>query len=375
MKICFVALSIYACLSKSKTIETIGGSEVQQIFIGKALRDRDYEVSYITQDHGQRERQTIEGLTCYKSFKPDEGILGIRFFYPRLYKIWKALITANADVYFVRCASFLVGILAVFCKIYGKKFIFCGASATDFMPKSVLVPTLRDKLLYTYGLRRAHAIIVQSDAQKKLLWENFHLRGYLIRNFSPNKVSQLPVSEREYILWVSKIRALKRPMQFIRLAEAFPDEKFVMIGGPKKRDPDLFNKIEKEARKVDNLDFLGFQTLETTERYFDKCKVFVSTSKYEGFPNTFLQAWSRGVTVISYVDPDNIIKNNNLGLVVGSERQLREALASFLANPSRNDGPILKYFKKNHSSRIIDQYRLLLNNIFVTRTEASFSRF
>lgn len=130
-----------------------------------------------------------------------------------------------------------------------------------------------------------------------------------------------------------------------------------MIGGPAEgKDASLFDKIRKMAAQVTNLSFLGFQPLDITESYFDKCKIFVNTSVYEGFPNTFLQSWNRGIPVLSYVDPDNVIRKNKLGLVVDSDRQLHESLSEFLSNPSWDYGHILDYFTKNHSSKIMDQY-------------------
>ena len=364
MKICFVAGDIYPCLAKKSAIKTIGGAQLQQIFIGKGLRDRGHDVSYITLDYGQDEGEIIDGLKIIKSYKPAEGLFGIRFYYPRLYKIWQALKRANADVYYVRCAGFLTGVLAVFCKMYNKRYVFAGASDTDFIPQQVRLPILRDKILYKYGLRNAHGIIAQSNKQKNLLLKHFMLTCSVIRNFSPYSPKQLPMSNRNYILWVSTIRTLKRPLQFIKLAEAFPSEKFVMIGGPSSgKEVSLFDVIQKRAEQVKNLSFLGFQFLEVTESYFDRCKIFVNTSVHEGFPNTFLQAWRRGIPVISYVDPDHVISKNRLGFVVTSEQQLHKALSDFLSNPLLENGSILDYFTKNHSSEIIEQYCLLLDDL------------
>jgi len=364
MKICFVAPNSYPCLAQKNAIKSIGGAELQQIFIGKGLRGRGYDVSYITLDYGQPEGELIEDLRVIKSFEPEEGLFGIRFYYPRLYKTWKALKRANADVYYVRCASFLVGVLAIFCKMYGKRYVFAGAHDTDFIPQQFRFITRRDKILYKYGLKHAHAIFVQSNKQKNQLWKNFSLHSTVARNFFPFHPVQLPASQRKYILWVSTIRTWKRPLQFIKLAEAFPSEKFVMIGGPAAgKDASLFDGIQKKAEQVKNLSFLGFQILDVTESYFDRCKIFVNTSVYEGFPNTFLQSWSRGIPVISYVDPDNVIQKNKLGVVVTSERQLHKSLSEFLSNPSWESGPILDYFTQNHSSKVVDQYCILFNNL------------
>lgn len=377
MKICFVAFNIYPLLANKKDIKIIGGAELQQCYIGKGLKDKGYRVFYVTRDYGQTDGEELNGLVVLKTYKPNEGIFGLRFFFPRLYKTWKALRKADADVYFVRSDTYLVGILAVFCKIYSKKLIFCAAHDVNFIPNQFRMKTkyrmvkIRDKYLYLYGLRRADFIIVQSKLQKKLLWENFNLKGTIIRNFHPLKTVKLPDSQRKYILWVATLRAWKRPEQFLNLAKAFPHEKFIMIGGRDLKDGYLYNEIKTLAERIENLRFLGFQPLDVTEAYFDQCKVFINTSKYEGFPNTFLQAWRRGIPVISYVDPDNVIQSKKLGKVVHSEKDLYRALSEILSDTSCELDHIRDYFLQNHSSNTIDEYSLILESIFPSKQRFS----
>jgi glycosyltransferase involved in cell wall biosynthesis len=222
---------------------------------------------------------------------------------------------------------------------------------------------IRDKYLYLYGLRRADLIIVQSKIQKMLLWDNFRLKGALIRNFHPSRPVRLPDSKRRCILWVATIRSWKRPVQFINLAKAFPNEQFFMIGGRDLKDGYLYDEIQQRAEKIENLQFLGYQPLEVTETYFNQCKVFVNTSKYEGFPNTFLQAWRRGISVISYVDPDDVIKTNRLGKAVQSETELSSALEEILSGPYSEPRHIQDYYVRNHSIKTIDKYCTVLEEI------------
>lgn len=364
MKICFISGNIYPYLSGMYIEEKIGGAEVQQVSISRGLQETGHHVVFVTQDYGQHEAENINGFKIYKTFKANTGIPVFRFLYPRLTKIWQALIRSNADVYYTRGAGFLPGILAIFCSIHDKRFIFAGASETDFIPGKLLIRTMRDKILYRYGIKRASAVIVQSETQKKLLWNNFGISGRVIRNFLNEPGIIIDDSSRKYILWVSTIRDIKQPMHFIRLAKSFPSEQFVMIGGMDNFQKQLFKEVQERAAEPQNLQFLGFQPFDETEKYFNRAKVFINTSMHEGFPNTFLQSWRRGIPVVSYVNPDNLITENGLGYAVSSEKELHNKLLSFLKD-SRifKSSSIVSYYNNNHSSRVIDEYCSLLATI------------
>lgn len=371
-KICLVSPNIIPINSNQNKIEIIGGAELQQYFIGKGLRENGFGISYVTPDYGQPDEENVDGFAIFKTYKPTEGIFGLRFFYPRLHLTWKALKKADADIYFVRAETYLLGIVAFFCKIYKKKLIFSGAHDSNFIPSrfkmttKYKIITVRDKFLYLYGLRRADFVIVQSEYQKNKLWDNFHKKGEIVHSFHPFDPLTLNPSQREYILWVATIRSWKRPSQFISLAKAFPQEKFIMIGGRDFKDRRLYDLIRRQSEKVKNLQFLGYQSIDVTESYFDRCKVFVNTSKYEGFPNTFLQAWRRGIPVISYVDPDGVIQSKKLGEIVKSEDELYRALSETLPGATRAQNHIQNYFVKNHSSKVIDKYSLILKNVLLS---------
>ncbi|MFX0197724.1 MAG: glycosyltransferase family 4 protein [Candidatus Hodarchaeota archaeon] len=366
MKICFVSNPIVDVLIESEKTKSIGGAELQMAFIGQGLKNKGYEISYATRACGNSEDQIVNGMTVYKTFDSNAGVYGLRYFYPRLYKTWMALKRARSDVYYVRCAGHLAGIVALYCKLNKKKFIFATAHDTDIIPDKIRLKSKRDKLLYCYGLRNADAVVVQSEKQKKLLWENFKRTGIVIRSFHPFN-GKCVRQKREFILWVATIRAWKRPLQFIKLAKHFPEEQFLMIGGPAgfptAAEKLLFKEIEEISQNISNLKFLGFQPFEKTESYFDKAKVFVNTSIYEGFPNTFLQAWRRGIQVISYVDPDNIISQNKLGRVVATEGELSEALHEILCFDHSDEDHIKRYFDENHSEKNIERYCSLLDKI------------
>ena len=71
--------------------------------------------------------------------------------------------------------------------------------------------------------------------------------------------------------------------------------------------------------------------------WFDRARIFLNTSSIEGFPNTFLQAWIRGVPVVSFFDPDGLIRRLQLGRVATSIDDMREAIRSLLETDTHRE--------------------------------------
>jgi glycosyltransferase involved in cell wall biosynthesis len=81
-----------------------------------------------------------------------------------------------------------------------------------------------------------------------------------------------------------------------------------------------------EASKLPNLVVLGAVPYAQVGELFDRARLFVNTSSMEGFPNTFLQAWARAVPVVSFFDPDSLIKRLNLGRAVTTTDDMSRAI-------------------------------------------------
>ncbi|VAW13835.1 hypothetical protein MNBD_BACTEROID05-633, partial [hydrothermal vent metagenome] len=165
-------------------------------------------------------------------------------------------------------------------------------------------------------------------------------------------------SSAQTILWVATIKEWKRPEIFIRLAKMFPKEKFVMVGGMSKKSNEYYEKIKDMALKVKNLEFRGYLNLEEVEEEFSRAKIFVNTSVQEGFPNTFLQSWRRGIPVVSYIDPDGIIEKESLGHVVSHEKTMVDGLNHWLMNDQNYSQRIRNIFKTEFDvTKKTDQYQ------------------
>ncbi|MCA9401731.1 MAG: glycosyltransferase family 4 protein [Candidatus Omnitrophica bacterium] len=359
--VCFVAQHVYPVLNPTKS-NFIGGAEVQQVLLAKEFLQNGFNIEFVTQDYGQDDIEFIKGFKVIKTFNPDRGVPVLRFFYPRLTGIWSALKKSSADIFYVRSAGFILAVVVCFAQLSHKKVVYCGADDRDFDLEKLRLPTFRDKVMYVFGLKKANAIIVQNNTQKKLLTKNFRKNGMKIYNGLPANKEEL--ARGDAILWVANIREKKQPKLFLELVKRFPHEQFVMIGGKSVHEDYLYQTVLTEADKLPNLTFKGFLPLEQVEEEFKRAKIFVSTSKSEGFPNTFLQAWRLGIPVASFVDPDDVIKNHRLGLVAKSFSQLERNLQTLLSGKSFSRHHIKKIFTEKFDIAVrAKEYEKVFNQL------------
>lgn len=368
MHICFFALNAYPTLAGTPEAR-VGGAEVQQKFLARYLHKQGHDVSFVVRDHDQEDNIDIDGIKIYKAFKQGVGVPYLRYFHPRITGSWAALKRANADVYYQRCAGMETGLLALFCKLNNKKFIFASGSDSDFQQSQIITASTRDKYIYHYGLARADAIVTQTNTQKKLLAENYAKDSEVISNsWGTDEIIGNLVGVNGYVLWVSTLRAWKRPELFIDLAEKMPAVKFVMVGGAASGEQHVYDKVEARAKKLDNVTFEGFVPFKDVGRYFDGASVLINTSEpKEGFPNAFLQAWQRAIPVVSYFDPDDLIKEEMIGRAVlekdgmfSALRELIEDKAEYVACQER----ARKYFENNHRIDVVGaRYEKLIKGL------------
>lgn len=331
MKVCFVGLDNLPVLAPEYRRHTIGGEAVQQTLLARALARRGHEVSMVVADYGQRDAAEWEAIRVFKAHRPDAGIPVLRFIHPRWTGMWSALTRADADLYYASCAGMHVGLLALFCRRYGRRFVFRTASDTDCDGSRLLVRFARDRWLYAYGLRRAHAILVQSESQAQALARNYGLASrvaaMLVEKPSPDPARDID------LLWVSNIRKVKRPDRILELAERLQQVKIHMVGGPLPGEEALFHHVSLRARAMANVSFHGRLSYWDANELYGRARLLVNTSDVEGFPNSYLQAWIRGVPVVTLIDPDGVIEREGLGIAPKSAAGIPDAIGRLLHDP------------------------------------------
>jgi len=321
-----------------------GGAEYQLSLLAQELLRRGYDVSYVFLDRGKPIQKTsivLKPLHLHKIlrriFSPYHFLLSITLF--------RALTTLKPTYIINRAGTALTGICAFYARRNDCKMIWHIANITDLLPveKYTLktgICTFVHKKLLEYGIRNADHVVAQADYQAAFLSKYYERTADLvIPNFHPRPTDTMRKTLPVKVLWICNIKPKKQPEYFIRLAKALlhrENVRFLMVGRP--GNSDYQNKIDLMVAELNNIKYLGELDIESVNDLLSRCHIFVNTSQFEGFPNTFIQAWFRKVPVVSLsIDPDGVLEMEEIGFYSRSFEQLVKDVDSLAQNGRLRD--------------------------------------
>ena len=310
-RVCRHDVAIYAPFADALYMDgsgrSAGGAETQTWELAHALSERGLRVCHIVHDHKDLPRSNAGNITLVR--QPADAWTRSVFAYTRA--IIRALEEADAEVYIQRTAGFDTGVVATYARARGRNCIFSSSSITDIRPRAPLPP--KALVAFTLGRRLANEIVVQTYDQLDLASRVLHRKARLIRSFC-----RLPATSRlrrRAFLWIGANIEYKNPLAYLELAARIPEAQFWMIatdrGEPWK---DLRRRVEAEAARLPNCELLPARSRSALGELYGQAVAVVNTSRFEGFPNTFLEGWATATPVLSLnVDPDGIIGGHGLG--------------------------------------------------------------
>lgn len=358
LSVCIVSHNAYDTMSGKKA-GFVGGVEWQTSLLARWLVDRGHRVTMITwSDGGPNQEETIAGVRIIKICRKSDGLPGVRFLHPKWTTLNAALRKADADVYYHNCGECVTGQVAMWCKRNNRPFVFTAANDTDCDAKLPTFHYWKDRVLYRYGLRNLSAIVVQTRKQQQMLRDGYQLEAEVIPmpcvGPKPGLSQARPRPASSRVLWVARLCKQKRPDRLMEVAEKMPETTFDVVG-PHYDEPIVRGALE-HAAKLPNVVIHGSQPRpKVAEKYLDAA-LLLCTSDYEGFPNTFLEAWSHGLPIVSTFDPDGLIQSQKLGVVGKSVDDLVMGIRGLLTDNSyyaQISGNALRFFRETHSSDII----------------------
>jgi len=312
MKIIFLLNSYYE--------QICGGSEYQAYLLAEEAVQKGHEVHYVYISTGKPFTKTLDiHLHPIREKKLTKRLGSNKFLY--YFSIMRKLREIEPDVIYQRTGLPMLGIVARYANMHQCKVIWHIACQNNVVRKQSGTWRHRlfnhlDQKMFEYGVRNATYIVGQANYQAVLLKENYGREcNLVVGNFHPAPREEIEKSGEIQVVWIANLKPMKNPDIFIRLAEEFqtvPKVRFIMIG--REGNGRWYAEVQKRMANLDNFEYLREQPIEQVNKVLAKSHVFVNTSDFEGFPNTFVQAWMRKVPVVSlHVDPDNVLVREEIG--------------------------------------------------------------
>jgi glycosyltransferase involved in cell wall biosynthesis len=375
-EVCFYVPRISPLLVRDP-VNPAGGAETQILLLASALAARGLRVCLIAfAMPGVQMPETVADVDVRTrpAYRARLRLGKLR----EVTSILTAVARTRAHVIVARMEAPEVGVAALAAKALGRGFVYSSASLSDFEPDpqpardaalesgaaatpdfSRLARKSRDWRLFRLGLRLADKIVVQTEEQVRLCEQNLGRTPILIGSIAELALPRDHVPEA--FLWVGRVVPMKRAEVFLALARAVPEARFWMVAvpaGDRSEDLDLFSRLEREAAGISNVELLAPRPREEVLELMNQAVAIVSTSDFEGMPNTFLESWARGVPALAFAhDPDGVIQRYELGAIAnGSPAVLADhARRLWQRRSDLGDLPARcrSYVREHHSPEVV----------------------
>jgi glycosyltransferase involved in cell wall biosynthesis len=358
LRICFVAHEAYGAMTGGKSGQ-IGGVERQTSLIARWFAQQGYQVSILTWDEGGPPEEIFDGVRVIKLCRSNAGIAGLRFLWPRWTSLNPGLRRADADIYYQNCAECVTGQVTLWCRRHGRKFVYSTAADTHCNAKLPYMHSFRDRFLYRYGLKHADKIIVQSQKQQEMMQKNFGQNSIVLPMPCPGpneedyRNLEAERNDLPRILWIGRIYKVKRPDRLLDIAESHPEFHFDIVGPA--INSEYARNVCQKAKTKPNITMHGPIPRDRVSEFYRKATIMCCTSDSEGFPNTFLEAWSYGLPIVSTFDPDNLIARRGLGIAASDVPALAKGIKLLIDSPQRREKAAQaarQYYLENHTINV-----------------------
>lgn len=293
-----------------------GGAELQTTLLAEALAGRGFRVAHIIYPRERPAEVRVPSLRVVerKAWAGRRGLLGKL---SEVRRVWRSLVDADARLYVFRGGGAHLMVGAAFCLIHRRRLVMSASSDLDFMfdrPDR----SRWGQALYRAALRHSQFVVVQTTQQQELARRGLgdRARVEVIPSFAQAPSGSPTPPEPDAFLWAARVVEYKLPMRYVELARALPEARFRMVAPWTSDTPrPLFEELTEAAGETPNLELLPHQWRQKVLELMTRSTAVVVTSRHEGMPNVFLEAWAMGIPVISLnFDPDGRIAGEGLGL-------------------------------------------------------------
>lgn len=321
--------------------QAMGGAELQISYLVKYLiLQKGYEIHYIFEDIKTPISNKYDViLHPLKKVKKINKFGNEWFRY--IIKIKKIIKDIKPDIIYTRYYSSWAFAAAEYTKKHSCTYVYAIASDNDltkhFTLSLLISPfSIIEMVLTNRAIKKTTRIITQNSFQQTILKNRFSLNGYLVNQMTPlvNEEKIVKKSNPVQILWIGNLKTIKRPELFIELARRLVnldvDYRMIMAGElPQKYKP----MINSAINNIPNFEYKGKLSQDQVNDLLIQSHILVNTSEYEGFSNTFVQAWMRKVPVVSMSsNPNEIITKFDTGFLAFPIEYLTDSVKTLIKN-------------------------------------------
>jgi glycosyltransferase involved in cell wall biosynthesis len=297
-----------------------------------------------------------------ESYDPKVGVRVIKYFYSYIPSMLAGARAFRPDAILQSCASVHTGILAYVARRLRVPFAYRVASDSevDGRIKNVLKPY--ENFAYRRGVTASDLVVCQNGYQVEQVERTWPEKSVLHLQNALQIPSGLPAprsrAERSYIAWLGVFRKEKNLPLLARVAKSLPDQQFRVAGMADAGADSAILAAIGELQSLPNVSLVGYLRRHAIEDFLGRATALLCTSHFEGFSNTFLEAFAAGTPVVTRkeVDPDGIVERLALGAAASSDADLTMRLSHIALLEAHDFGRLSDrcrfYVEKNHSPRV-----------------------
>jgi glycosyltransferase involved in cell wall biosynthesis len=328
-------VSICIIASQISGFGKIGGFGSMTRKLAESLAETGYEVSVIVPK--KKDQKPIE---------KDNGFLVYGISFKDLLKFKNVIREINADIYHSQNPN-LFTYLALKAEPAKKHIITCRdpRDTNDWLIemryatwkrrlKTPFVYLFEDGPFIAKAVRKAHAVGCPAHFLKEKVARMYNRKDAILLPNIEDLPKEIPQkADTPTVCFVGRLDKRKRPELIFKLAEKFPDVRFLVAG--KAEDQMQQVSLEKMAAKCPNVEMLGyldkFNSGKLQEMY-SRSWILLNTSAREGLPMTFIEAAGHGCAILSTVNPDHFA--SDFGVYAETPKELEQGLKVLLESES-----------------------------------------
>lgn len=306
MKFCFLSSHAHLALDPSAN-RVSGGAELQVALLARELVRRGHEAVIIGGDNGQRDGLVFDGVRTRTGGRfHTGGLLDTARAVPRVLAVLRE---ERPDFVLVLGWTTWLYLLHRLRPGGGRLVFICGLD-TEVNGEFRRENPVRGAV-FEAGVRGADVRFAMSDYQAAQ-FARMGLSCGLYRNLILPRAAPREPGKNVDLLWVARCQAIKRPHRFLDLAERLPAARCRMICP--REDVALWESVVARATTIANVEFIERVPYREVQAQYDAARVFVNTSTFEGWPNSFIQAGLGGAALLSLdVNPDALFERFHPG--------------------------------------------------------------